>query len=107
MGTTTDKIFTYAQNQAMPEHGEGWKLFTDILHAKMSEMERILRQVLPDDANGEQVCAKITEKDVVMIRDFLANVEWAEAPECLIIYLIIKLNRLQYTIERRSRLAAE
>lgn len=72
----------------MPELGEGWDLFTDILHAKMSEMERLLRQVLPDYAdeveyaNGGKVCAEMTEKDVVMIRDFLANAKCAgTAPE--------------------------
>jgi hypothetical protein len=45
------------------------------------DAERLLRQVLPDYAdeveipNGGKVCAEMTEKDVVMIRDFLSNVK--------------------------------
>ncbi len=86
MKTTTDKIFEYALDQAMPEHGEGWDQFADILHGKMSEMESLLRQVLPDYAdeighpNGGKVCAEMTEKDVVMIRDFLANAKNPSTP---------------------------
>jgi hypothetical protein len=79
--TTTDKIFTYALNQSMPEHGEGWELFADILHTKMSEMERLLRQVMPewaDEVTEDQrhkPVGEIIGKDVLEIRDFLANKE--------------------------------
>ena len=77
---TTENIFLHAYDQASPYGGEGWGEFTKIIHEEMSQMEALLRQVLPDWAdeveypNGCKICAEITEKDVVMIRDFLKTI---------------------------------
>lgn len=55
--------------------------FARKIQTRLIEAEKLLRQVLPDYAdeaenpNGWKVCAEMTEKDVVMIRDFLANAE--------------------------------
>jgi len=40
---TTDRIFADAYDQAMPEHGEGWDSFADIIKLAMQDMEDLLR----------------------------------------------------------------
>jgi hypothetical protein len=53
--------------------------FAAKIEAQLAEAEKLLIQVLPDYAdeaehlNGCKIFGEITEKDVVMIRDFLAN----------------------------------
>ena len=53
--------------------------FAAKIEARLIEAEKLLHQVKPDYAdevenpNGWKVCSEMTEKDVVMIRDFLAN----------------------------------
>lgn len=39
----TDRIFTDAYDQAMPEHGEGWDYFADRIKRAMQDMENLLR----------------------------------------------------------------
>ena len=54
--------------------------FAGKIESRLLDAEKLLRQVLPDYAdeaenlNGCKIFGEITEKDVVMIRDFLSNV---------------------------------
>lgn len=53
--------------------------FAGKIESRLLDAEKLLRQVLPDYAdeaehlNGCKIFGEITEMDVVMIRDFLAN----------------------------------
>lgn len=67
------------ENTRIALHQQRTPAYGDALR-KLRQAERLLRQVLPDwadeveTANG-QACCEITNRDVVMIRDFLANVK--------------------------------
>lgn len=58
------------QQQRTPAYGDALR--------KLRQAERLLRQVLPDwagsvECRDERPCCEISNRDVVMIRDFLAN----------------------------------
>ena len=41
----TNAAFKYAYDQAMPEYGEGWGAFADIISDRMETMERELEEI--------------------------------------------------------------
>lgn len=59
---TTDRIFTRAYEQDMPEYGEGWDSFAYRIKTAMQEMEDLLRDVVGHVDRRTVAGVKIQEK---------------------------------------------